>query len=487
MKKVSIFLFFVAMIASSNACYGNNSGPKKYVDLGLPSGTLWATCNIGANSPEEYGDYFAWGEIVPKRNANGDYSEYSWNTYAYDYSPTTYWSTENNKMTKYCTNSDYGSVDNKIKLEFSDDAATANWGSNWRMPTEEEVKELLTECTLTKTTLKGVSGYEIKGPNGNSIFLPGAGYRIKTYLENGWSCFWSSSLDKEYSKKAYYCMLFEDGTYSLKSTDRYLGKTVRPIFSPTTNPLKGYEWLEGTWVAQKDGFWGKVVVGKSTYKVVSSNWNNDISEIDKVEAKPISIARIYASIFDKNMIALDATDYCIGIEPSTKQVYLNLGEYTTLYLNKVTSDSHLKRHYSIDVRQMDFSIKFNVVRFKKDANFRKDYWFSEVGELVTDNKWWTSGRYKSNGYYTYHRFNSTQYTCTFLDQGYVKGEDGYGGNVNYGVALRDVPRSTLPEENGYYVLDLRNWEGYVPLYFPYSNEYILENFNMGDIIFEYYE
>lgn len=255
----------------------------------------------------------------------------------------------------------------------------------------------------------------------------------------------------------------------------------------TTNPLKGYEWLEGTWFAQDDYFWGKIIIDKSTYKVVSNNWNSDISEIDEVEAKPISIASIYAPIFDKDMIALNSADCYVGIEPSTHQVYLNLGEYTTLYLNKITSSSHPKRHYSIDVRNMDNSTKFNIVKFKKGVRFRTDYWFSEVGELVTDNEWWATGRLKSDGYYTYHRFNATQFTCTFLDRNAVKGADGYGGNVDYGIALRDVNRSILPEEDGYYILDLRDWEGYVPLYFPYSRSYILENFHSGDIIFEYYE
>ena len=101
----------------------------EYVDLGLPSGIKWATCNVGATTPEEYGDYFAWGETQPK-----DY--YDWSTYKYcngdEYS-----------ITKYCTRSTYGTVDIKTTLELSDDAARVNWGGKWRMPTIEEQKELL--------------------------------------------------------------------------------------------------------------------------------------------------------------------------------------------------------------------------------------------------------------------------------------------------------------------------------------------------------
>lgn len=258
-------------------------------------------------------------------------------------------------------------------------------------------------------------------------------------------------------------------------------------YASYTTPLKGYEWLKGTWAAQNQYDWGEVIIGESTYKVVSSNWNDNISEIASAEERLISIAHIYASLFDENMIVLDSENCYIGINPSTRQVYLRLGEYNTLYLNKIPSGTHLKRHYSVDVRDMDNSTPFNIVKFRKDVYFRTDYWFSEVADMTTDGKWWGTGVLKSDGYYTYHRFNSTEYTCSFIDNRSVKGDDGYGGNVGYGIALRDVSRRTLPLENGYYVLDLRNWQGYVPLYFPYSMSYILDNFNRGDIIFEYRE
>ena len=103
---------------------GDTAETHEWVDLGLPSGTLWATCNVGANSPEEYGDYFAWGETTTK-------SSYSWSTYKYCKGSSS-------TMTKYCTSSYYGTVDNKTELEPSDDAATANWGSEWQMPSLEQ-------------------------------------------------------------------------------------------------------------------------------------------------------------------------------------------------------------------------------------------------------------------------------------------------------------------------------------------------------------
>ena len=123
----------------------------EYVDLGLPSGTLWATYNVGANSPEEYGDYFAWGETQPK-------DTYTWSTYQYANGGSP-WGNPN--LTKYCANSQYGYngyVDDLTILLPEDDAATANWGSNWRMPTQEEWWELGSNTTHTWTTQNGVNG-----------------------------------------------------------------------------------------------------------------------------------------------------------------------------------------------------------------------------------------------------------------------------------------------------------------------------------------
>ncbi|MBO7269682.1 MAG: InlB B-repeat-containing protein, partial [Bacteroidales bacterium] len=110
----------------------------EWVDLGLPSGLKWATCNVGANTPEGYGDYFAWGETSPK-------NDYSWSTYKYCKG-------SKNTLTKYNTDSNYGTVDNKITLDLSDDAARANWGGKWRMPTKAEQDELINNCTWTWTT-----------------------------------------------------------------------------------------------------------------------------------------------------------------------------------------------------------------------------------------------------------------------------------------------------------------------------------------------
>jgi hypothetical protein len=186
-----------------------------YVDLGLS--VKWATCNVGATSPEDYGDYFAWGETQPKDVYNWD--TYKWCEGSYD------------TQTKYCTDSDYGTVDNKTILELSDDAANANWGGSWRMPTIEDQEELYTQCSWTWGQKNGVNGYTVTGPNGNSIFLPAAGGRISSDLSSAGSYgdYWSSSLGADYSSGAYGLSICSDLIYWFIGYNRYFGQSVRPV------------------------------------------------------------------------------------------------------------------------------------------------------------------------------------------------------------------------------------------------------------------
>ncbi len=200
---------------TENNSGGVDNGSHEYVDLGLPSGTLWATCNVGANSPEDYGDYFAWGETEPK-------SEYSWSTYKYG--------SDRDKLTKYCGDSDYGVVDNKTVLDPSDDAATVNRGSAWRMPTLDEIKELYDNCTWTWITVNGVRGQLVTGPNGNSIFLPAAGCRDDSGLSYAGSdgYYWNSSLFSDRLSDAYH-LYFDSGVVYWNIHYRCFGQSVRPV------------------------------------------------------------------------------------------------------------------------------------------------------------------------------------------------------------------------------------------------------------------
>ena len=191
-----------------------------YVDLGLPSGTLWATCNVGANNPEDYGDYFAWGETAPK-----DY--YDWSTYKWC-------NGSGNTLTKYCTNSSYGYngfVDNKTELDSEDDAATVNWGPSWRTPTTMQQQELYEQCTWTWTTRNGVNGYQVTDPNGTTIFLPAAGFYwdIFLYFDGMVGYYWSSTLYSGNPSNAYSLDFNSSEVYWNDYIDRSSGLAVRAV------------------------------------------------------------------------------------------------------------------------------------------------------------------------------------------------------------------------------------------------------------------
>ena len=194
-------------------------GDNDWVDLGLPSGLLWATRNVGATSPEDYGDYFAWGETSPKE-------VYNWDTYRYcngDY----------NQLTKYCSKSSVGYngfTDNLTILQHGDDAATANYGG--RTPTKEEWEELMSNTTVSWTTRNGVNGRLFTATNGNSLFLPAAGSRWDSSLDDAGSggYYWSSSL---YTVYPYYAWYFgcSSGSQGMDGSLRYGGHSVRAVRS----------------------------------------------------------------------------------------------------------------------------------------------------------------------------------------------------------------------------------------------------------------
>ncbi|MBO6026373.1 MAG: hypothetical protein J6P73_03925 [Bacteroidales bacterium] len=182
---------------------------------------MWATCNVGANTPEEYGDYFAWGETITK-----DY--YVDRTYKHFVRT----GSNNFKLTKYCCNIAYGSfgyIDSLMVLQSEDDAATTNWGIGWCMPTIDQWSELHQTVLGTWTSQNGVEGLLFTANNGNSLFLPAAGYWGEKY-QGGWGWYWSSSLNAKDSRRAG-CLTINAGDCRETSVWRVYGHSVRPVRS----------------------------------------------------------------------------------------------------------------------------------------------------------------------------------------------------------------------------------------------------------------
>ena len=215
----------VGMLLGSSSSSGNAPANLEAVDLGLPSGTLWASMNIGASSPEDYGDYFAWGETTGYKDGK---TSFLWSNYK--------WSEgSNTSMTKYCNKSDDGNngfTDNKTQLDPEDDAAYANWGADWRMPTIEQCNELCTKCTWTWKTENNVNGYEVTGPNGNSIFLPAPGcyeYGSSIWGADTNGLYWSRTLNTQSPSGALYLNFSNTSFDANHYNARCNGLPVRPV------------------------------------------------------------------------------------------------------------------------------------------------------------------------------------------------------------------------------------------------------------------
>ena len=201
----------------------------EYVDLDLPSGTLWATCNVGADNPEDYGLYFAWGETMGYTSDTSDGYSFSWSTYKYCEG-------SNKTMTKYCNNSSYGYngfTDTLTELLPEDDAAYVNWGKNWRMPTYDQQTELINSyyTTIELTTRNGVNGRLITSKsNGKSIFLPAAGYRYDVSLNGAGygGNYWSRTFSAKIPSSAYF-LYFDSGNVNTYNYGRNIGLSVRPV------------------------------------------------------------------------------------------------------------------------------------------------------------------------------------------------------------------------------------------------------------------
>lgn len=201
-QHIALSFLFTALICQNNLFAQSVSGSingHDYVDLGLS--VKWATCNVGADNPEEYGNYYAWGETTTKET----YTEGNYKTLGKDV---------------------YGDIAGDSRY----DTARANWGASWRLPTRAECQELKDNCTWTWTTQGGHNGYRVTGPNGNSIFLPAAGLRSWKLLRDAgsWGRYWTSAPYED----IYYgsCDLYFTGSSRHVGWNcRHCGQSVRPI------------------------------------------------------------------------------------------------------------------------------------------------------------------------------------------------------------------------------------------------------------------
>ncbi len=236
MKKITSAISAIAFIFAFAACTpeNNNRGDDQkfsdmIVDLGIvmtrEDGTTynlyWAKSNLCENglcaNPEDYGDYYAWGETKPK-------SDFSWSSYK--------WCNGNsNSLTKYNTSSEYGTVDNKTALDLADDPARATLGGKWRLPNEAEWDALMRQCTWTWTTINGKDGRLGTAQNGNSIFLPAAGFMGYDKLRDDGSCgyYWSPVLCTEETPEKAYGTYFHSTHYYWTDLNRCYGFSVRPV------------------------------------------------------------------------------------------------------------------------------------------------------------------------------------------------------------------------------------------------------------------
>ena len=201
-----------------NNC-GDGTIITEWVDLGLPSGRLWAKCNLGAKNPEDYGNYYAWGETTTKEI-------YSWSTYKYS-------NGDYNQLTKYCSNGDYGYcgfTDSLITLQTMDDAVMATFSSSASIPTKEEWQELITNTISEWTSTKGVNGWKFTAANGNTLFLPAAGFRVGSGFNevDTDGHYWSASLHEDYPGGAWRVSFSSHGL-GIGSDSRDSGFPVRAV------------------------------------------------------------------------------------------------------------------------------------------------------------------------------------------------------------------------------------------------------------------
>ena len=296
-----------------------------WVDLGLPSGLKWATCNIGASVPSELGDEFAWGETEIK-------AEYTQESYKFRLEGDTGTVI---KFNKYNTDNDWGIVDNKKHLDECDDAAHIKWGGNWKIPTAEDINELLDNCTFELGSLNGIKGCKVTSKiNGNSIFLPTLG---NTFIN--W--YWSSSLGSSFDQNAYVLHIFNN-KHELMTSYRWKNSPIRAV-------LEEDHYREMTNTVKNDSFTDKKVAESSadTTSLSVVTENDYIYSEEEVEEKPFLSYGSYKSDEAMNdhrhYIAFD--EYFKNNSPETDDLDYNADFYAHFIVEKDGSMTNISVTY----------------------------------------------------------------------------------------------------------------------------------------------
>ena len=372
--------------------YENGYG---YVDLGLPSGTLWATMNVGAESPEGYGNYYAWGETEPKEN-------YSWSTYKWCYGSY-------DNQTRYCKSNSYGIVDNKITLYLSDDAAYVNWGTSWRMPTKAEIYELEDKSytTWTWTTQNGVNGYKVTSKiNGNSIFLPTTGYREDSdlYCAGFFGSYWSSSLVADYSTTSgdAYGLSMGSCTSITGGFGRAYGHPVRAVlhventYYVTFNSNGGVGTMPTIAIKHAD----ELIIPANTFIHTGYNFTGWNTKADGTGTSytyhqsitPTDNLILYAQWEESNADGHNWVD--LGLPSGTKWATTNIGastpeEYGNYYAWGGTSTKSIYDWSTYKWMTPGMSSSNGITAYTVDDGYRdhkEAVWYNKEGEFIGDNK-----------------------------------------------------------------------------------------------------
>lgn len=286
----------------------------EYVDLGLSA--KWATCNVGASSPQEYGDYYAWGETEKKDLYAMNNYKFNKNTRSNDF--------DDMLLTKYCPHHWWTYYDKKEQLDAKDDVARVCWGGQWHMPSAYEMEELIHKCTWTWTKEKGIEGYKVTGPNGNSIFLPACGCRrdeisgeVEGFAEVDYTLgyYWTDELadgiewGEVYGKDGLRAaMLFFDNSYNTitigEGVGRYVGACIRPVFGYLTSPDLKWGGLHGPVESVKEtwnGDYTVVYMYDEQGNLLTCSSNNSRHRIERDEKGRISdIGREYGFVYDED-------------------------------------------------------------------------------------------------------------------------------------------------------------------------------------------